>query len=198
MSAFPEAVLSPPPGVKYGNFLNDITPMVSLVYLEVAGPTHILKFLSPRRMSQGGIDDRHGQNRCALQDRMKRMYSVLRETRPHVKELLPFTWAGTSLVLGGDRRFADFCQELVHNLPRQSDSSLVDADKTRARLQRPTPDLIRGTCEVSRGCHGTRGRNAPRVSGPRHRRSTPSPDCCCLHNRLRFAPIPEPRTICVR
>ncbi len=32
MSAFPEAVVAPPPGVKYGNLLNDITPMVSLVY----------------------------------------------------------------------------------------------------------------------------------------------------------------------
>ena len=32
MSSFPEAVLTPPPGVKYGGFLNEIVPMVSLVY----------------------------------------------------------------------------------------------------------------------------------------------------------------------
>jgi hypothetical protein len=32
LTAFPTAVLTPPPGVKYGNPLNEIVPMVSLVY----------------------------------------------------------------------------------------------------------------------------------------------------------------------
>jgi hypothetical protein len=32
MSAFPTKVLTPPPGVKYGSLLNEIVPMVSIVY----------------------------------------------------------------------------------------------------------------------------------------------------------------------
>jgi hypothetical protein len=34
MTAFPTSVLTPPPGVKYGNLLNDVGPMVSIVYLK--------------------------------------------------------------------------------------------------------------------------------------------------------------------
>lgn len=32
MSAFPTDVLTPPPGVKYGNLLNEIVPMIGIVY----------------------------------------------------------------------------------------------------------------------------------------------------------------------
>jgi hypothetical protein len=33
-TAFPTAVLTPPPGVKYGSLLNEVAPMVSVVYLK--------------------------------------------------------------------------------------------------------------------------------------------------------------------
>lgn len=39
ISEFPKAVLTPPPGVKYGSWLNDVVPMISIVYSRKTAPT---------------------------------------------------------------------------------------------------------------------------------------------------------------